>query len=365
MWIPHLSSVALSACLALAPSSARADPPNEDGTGDVGSTDGGTTDGGSTDGGTTDGGSTDGGSTDSDSLADYRGQFKRGMEHYKAGALAEAVAYWEPIYRELGEQRGYRLAYNLGVAYQELGDATRAAERLQSFLREVDARRGRAESLDPLVEKEEAAARARMTAFVATKGRITVEAASAPRSVQIDGREPRLAGFTAWVTPGDHVVTFAAGTPNMETRTIHVEAGEMVDIAPEPPPAAPPPSPALSAMPMPPPPVEAVRRRLTYHPFPWPLVAVSGGVALAAGIATVPLYANAWTLRSQAGTDLRSFHDARTSAYLVLGGTIGLAAVTAGLATWYFLGTSERDVILTPNVSTGPHEASLGMSGRF
>ena len=37
-------------------------------------------------------------------------------------SLAEAVGYWEPIYRELGDEKGYRLAYDLGVVYQELGD---------------------------------------------------------------------------------------------------------------------------------------------------------------------------------------------------------------------------------------------------
>ena len=67
-------------------------------------------------------------------MEQYRERFKQGMDRYKAGAPAEAIGYWEPIYRELGEQKGYRLAYNLGVAYAELGDATRAAERLESFL---------------------------------------------------------------------------------------------------------------------------------------------------------------------------------------------------------------------------------------
>ena len=81
-----------------------------------------------------------------DPLASYRGQFQRGMERYKEGALSEAIGYWEPVYRELGERNGYRLAYNLGIAYQELGDATHAAERFQSFLGEVDARRERGDS---------------------------------------------------------------------------------------------------------------------------------------------------------------------------------------------------------------------------
>src|SRR5215472_11406389 len=89
-----------------------------------------------------------------DPLAAYREQFKLGMDRYKTGALAEAIGYWEPIYRDLGEQTGYRLAFNLGIAYAELGDATRAAEHLQAFLSEVDARRGRGEPLAEIVERE-------------------------------------------------------------------------------------------------------------------------------------------------------------------------------------------------------------------
>src|SRR5882762_7447654 len=69
-----------------------------------------------------------------DPFAAYREQFKLGMDRYRAGALAEAIGFWEPIYRELGDEKGYRLAYDLGLAYQQLGDATHAAERLQAFL---------------------------------------------------------------------------------------------------------------------------------------------------------------------------------------------------------------------------------------
>jgi hypothetical protein len=135
-----------------------------------------------------------------DPIAQYRERFKQGMDRYKAGAPAEAVGYWEPIYRELGEQKGYRLAYNLGVAYSELGDTTRAAERLESFLGQVEARRTRGEAIASIVTKEEADARERVTAFVATKGRIHVDAGTPPRAAQVDASEPRLAGFVRYWT---------------------------------------------------------------------------------------------------------------------------------------------------------------------
>jgi hypothetical protein len=176
-----------------------------------------------------------------DPIAQFRERFKQGMDRYKAGAPAEAIGYWEPIYRELGEQKGYRLAYDLGIAYEELGDATRAADRLQSFLAEVDARRGRSETLAAIVAKEEGDARQRMADLVATKGRISVQAGTPPAAAQVDAGEPRLAGFVAWVTPGDHAVTFAPGTPQQETKSVTVHAGEKVDVTPSPP-APPPPT---------------------------------------------------------------------------------------------------------------------------
>ncbi|MBV9949199.1 MAG: hypothetical protein JOZ69_20285, partial [Myxococcales bacterium] len=147
-----------------------------------------------------------------DPYAGYREPFKLGLERYRAGAVAEAIGHWEPIYRELGEEKGYRLAYDLGVAYQELGDATRAAERLQAFLAEFQARDLRGEPAEPMVVKEEADARARVARLVATKGRIRIAASTPPRTARVDASEPRVAGFVAWVTPGEHKVTFGAGT---------------------------------------------------------------------------------------------------------------------------------------------------------
>lgn len=299
-----------------------------------------------------------------DPLEQYRERFKLGMDRYKAGALAEAIGYWEPIYRELGEQRGYRLAYNLGVTYAELGDVNRAADRLQSFLAEADARRARGQPVAPIVEKEEADARARIDALIASRGRIHVEAGVPARAAQVDSSEPRLAGFVAWVTPGQHVVTFAPGTPEQETKTVEVRAGEMIDVAPTPPPpppsetAAPPPASAIVA-----PPPAPIMRRETEHPFSPAVVAVSGGLTLAASIVSVPLELHGWTLYnrysapgySPNASDRQDLDSARTSAYTAVGAAIGLATVTAGLAAWYFLGTQTREVVVTP----------AGVAGRF
>jgi hypothetical protein len=337
MWTRRLFEPALVACFALVAADVRAAPPPA--------------------------------TTMDDPIAQYRERFKLGMDRYKAGAPAEAVGYWEPIYRELGEQKGYRLAYNLGVAYAELGDATHAAERLQAFLGEVDARRSRGEPIASIVTKEETDARDRVAGLVATKGRIHVDAGTPPRAAQVDASEPRLSGFVAWVTPGEHTVVFAPGAADQETRTVTVHSGEMLDVAPSPSSPAPPPSsanttPSASAGPSasfaPPAPSPAIHEE-TRRPFSPAFILLSGGLALGSGIAAIPLEQHAWSLYNQydaAGRTTaasQSFYTARTWAYVTVGGAIGLAAATASIAAWYFLGTSTREVVVTP----------AGVAGRF
>jgi hypothetical protein len=163
-------------------------------------------------------------------------------------------------------------------------------------------------------------------------------------------------------------VTFAPGGPEQQSQTVVVHAGEVVDATPAPSPAPssppePPGSATASSIPPPPSPPSLVTRRQTERPFSSSLLLVGGGLALASGIVAVPLEAHAWTLRDRYANELptipsadrSSFQTARTWAYVTVGGAIGLATITAGLATWYFLGTSTREVVVTPG----------GVAGRF
>jgi hypothetical protein len=334
MWIRRLSEIALVVGVVLATPMARATPPP---------------------------------AVSEDPLSDYRERFKQGMDRYKAGAFTEAIGFWEPIYRELGEQKGYRLAFNLGVSYQELGDATHAAEHLQSFLAQVDARRTHGETIPAIVQKEEQDARDRVAALTASKGRIRVDPGSPPRPVQVDAMEPHVSTFVAWVNPGQHTVTFAPGTPDAQEKRVDVHAGDLVDVVAPPPPAPPAtpqatPSPSAPTAPAPASPSPPVTRMETERPFSPVLMYVAGGLTLAAGIVSIPLESHAWSLHDQyAGenpipsSDRSSFDDARTLAYGAITATIGLGVVTAALAGAYFLGTTQREVIVTPG----------GVAGRF
>jgi hypothetical protein len=316
-----------------------------------------------------------------DPLSAYRERFKLGMDRYRAGQVAEAIGYWEPVYRELGEETGYRLAYDLALAYSELGDATHAAERLQAFVREVDARRARGETLGALIDREASDARERMTALIASRGRIRIDAAVPPAAAQVDAGEPRIGGFVAWVTPGEHSVVFSPGTAGSETRRVSVAAGELVELAPPAPPTKPetesPPATEASAVAANPAPAphlaNPVLSQEPTRPFSPVVIAAGAGLTVAVAIGAVLWESHATALRDRlvaeqaqsvdrtiTPSDRQSFYEARTLAYAATATAIGLGAVTAGLTTWYVWGRSVR-----PTVGLQRGGARLGFETRF
>jgi hypothetical protein len=360
MWTRRLSELALAGWLGLVARDARADPAS---------------------------------TASDDSLSAYREQFKRGMDLYEHGAAAEAIANWEPIYRNLGEQRGYRLAYDLGVAYAAIEDAPHSAERLQAFVNEVDSRRGRGEALGVAVTKEEADARDRLARLGTTLGRLQVAAGTSPSVARVDAGDPHAAGFIAWVAPGPHTVTFDPATRYERTIPIDVAAGAIVELVPPPPPTAPetPASAAAGqAVPAAPgalapsaprpeqPPASVKSFAPAKVPFPPSVIAISGGAALAAVAAAVVLEVHASSLRDQyvaeqahstdgtiPAADRASFATARTWAYVAVGGAVGLAAVTGALAGWYFLGRAHGETAPRPPVALEVRGSSVALEGSF
>ena len=305
-----------------------------------------------------------------DPMSAYRERFKTGLERYKAGAVAEAIRYWEPIYRELGASRGYRLAFDLARAYETYGDFTRAAELYASFVAEAEARRAE-EPLVPLVEQEVTEARARLDELARTKGRINVIAGEVAVPARIDAGEARVAGFVAYVPPGAHEVVFGTGD-HVEKRALTVGAGEIVDVRPTPvrsSSAAPPPPPA-------PLPVRLERR--VERPFDSAIL--YGGAALTLASIAVPIVAYgsalAYERANKLGTgpdaDARNasiradYATAKTEYYVALAIPITLAVATCALTAWYFRASKEREVpVVVPGVMATKQGASLGLSGSF
>jgi hypothetical protein len=293
-----------------------------------------------------------------DPMAVYRQQFKEGLDAYQAGRFADAILKWQPIYEELGPKTAYRLSFNLGRAYEEYGDLTRAAERYESYLAEVDARRNNGEALEAVVLQQETEARDALSKLVSKQARIRIKPGAKPTMVQIDATEPRLAGFTAYVRPGPHVVTFGPGTPAAAVRNVTAQEGTLVDLEPPSPPA----DEARIVV------VQPKTQTETVHPIPAWVVWTGAGVTVLSALIPAGAYLRALDTRDRynAATDpttkareASNYDSQRNGAYVSWVFPIAFGAVTAGLATWYILGTTKREV----PIAIGP--GWLGAHGSF
>jgi hypothetical protein len=297
-----------------------------------------------------------------DALDTLRERFREGMDRYKAGAFAEAVVIWESIYRELGSDKGYRLAFDLARAYDELGDPIKAADHYESYLEKVAQRRTEGETLEPNVSRQEEIARERRDKIAAVKGRICVRAAvHRPVIARVDGTSPRVAGFIVYVEPGAHVVTFGSGR-DADVRNVTVTRGQLLDVDPrEEAPLGPPAEPRFETR------VE--------HPFSPLVLWVGAGVAAASIIVPVVTYANALSIKSDYDSPttsaadratLRNDYDsARTNAYASVVVPALFTAAVGGLALWYVLGAKETRVQVQPTANVSPTGASVGVTGRL
>ena len=72
--------------------------------------------------------------------AEHDAAFRNGLDQFAHGNNAGAIATWESLLGTLGEERGYKVLYNLGLAYQAIGDVTHAIERYRAFVKQVGRR---------------------------------------------------------------------------------------------------------------------------------------------------------------------------------------------------------------------------------
>ena len=292
-----------------------------------------------------------------DPLASLRERFREGWDKYKSGAFAEAIVIWESIYRDLGHDKGYRLAYDLARAYDELGDLNKAAEHYETYLDRVAARRSEGELLEPNVEKQATVARERSEKISSLKSRIRVKASARPVIVHIDNAAARVAGFTVYVEPGPHTVTFGEGR-DADVRRVTLKGGELVDIDPREDVAAPQPFPTRW-------------ETRVDRPFSSTVLWVGAGVALVSLVVPVITYANALSIKSEydaastSSTDKTrlsaDYESARSNAYASIVVPALFTATVATLALSYVLGTKETRV----PISVSPTSAALGFDTSF
>lgn len=286
-----------------------------------------------------------------DPMGMYRDRFQAGYEKFQQGAMGEALAYWEPIYRELGPEKGWVVAYDIALVYDALGDPTRAAEHYESFLEQVKIRREKGETLEERFLKEEEKARANLDALIKSRGRIRIPATTPAQTVQIDHVEPRIAGFVAFVAPGHHTVVFAPGTKEEDRHEIDVAGGEIATVE-------------MIVKPPPPVPLPMTRVESVERPYSAAWIVTLGSLAVLSAAAPITCYAVAISqldsIRKQQNTQIaqqipideqnaqiNAYQATRTAAYLTLPIPFVLAAGTAALAIGWAYGT-KRTVTLVP-----------------
>lgn len=220
---------------------------------------------------------------------------EEGLRRYDAGAYADAVAAWEKIVADRGEERAWSVCYNLGLAYENLGEATRAAERYDAFLRGVAAQ---PRALAGPIEERRLDAAERLDAIRSTHGVLVVPAALGEGVVvEIDDTASRPAGFAAYLEPGSHTVVLSGPRIVTSRVEVEIEAGKRVEL-PLPAPAeaaaaGPPSGPPSSAVPAPAqtlasPPVQA--RAGDHQPHAgFPTQWVVGGAVLTVASFALPL----------------------------------------------------------------------------
>lgn len=299
-------------------------------------------------------------------LDSLRERFREGMDKYKAGAFADAILIWESIYRELGSDKGYRLAFDLGRAYDALGDLIKAADHYESYLDKVTQRRAEGELLEANVERQEEVARDRLEKIAGIKARIRVKAGlRQPVIVQVDNTPARIAGFTMYVEPGAHTVTFGTGK-DADVRHLTVQRGVVVDVEPR--------AEVLSVPSGTPSPEPRFETRVE-HPFSPLVLWVSAGVAVASLVVPAITYAHALSVKSDYDsaraavsadqqTLSNDYESARANFYASIVVPALFTAAAGGLAVWYLVGTKETRIpIPTPSVTTTG--ASVSVSARF
>jgi hypothetical protein len=171
--------------------------------------------------------------------------FKSGLDQYNHGNNVGAITTWESLLGTLGEERGFKVLYNLGLAYQAIGDATHAIERYRAFVKQVNAR---PDAPRDLAERA-ADAQSRLDQLERTHGAVNVRAPTRGGLVltRVGTSEPRVAGFVVWLAPGKHDIELFVGTDHVKKVSVDVVAGRTVDLDTSPPETAAAPAPPVSS----------------------------------------------------------------------------------------------------------------------
>lgn len=151
---------------------------------------------------------------------------------FDLGRYAEAIPLYETVLQTLGS-KGFKVHFNLGLAYEKTGDITSAVEHYTAFIDASDK--------DPF-STAEVLARVRdandsLASLKERYGAIRVTTTRTdPVFYRIAGGPPRAAGTTFWVAPGEHSVELDTGTARVRTVRVKVQAGQTIPVPVDAPP---------------------------------------------------------------------------------------------------------------------------------
>jgi tetratricopeptide (TPR) repeat protein len=292
---------------------------------------------------------------------DTNARFAEGLALFESGKHDEAAASWEQLLRDIGPARGWKLNYNLGLAYYAADRATLAVERFEAFVQRVAAETA---ALNEALEQRREDAAAKLGAIRASHGAVLLP--PAPKvTVSVDDQPSRPVGFTAYLLPGRHRVLVIGAEGHQRVSSLEVLAGRQQTIDTRDP------KPAPVSVPMPPPVVRPALPSSEEPPgFPTIVVAIGVGLTAAGFILPAVMYGRASDARTTADdlgaghsgypAAVDDFESARRTYRLswALPGVIG--AITAGIAVYGVIRVTTAEPGASPTaILLGPTGAAL------
>jgi hypothetical protein len=259
--------------------------------------------------------------------------FDRGLAHYDAHEYSAAAESWEALLATSGEEKAWSVRYNLGLAYEAMGDDVRAVISYDAFVRRV----GELPGVVPSgIEERRQDAVDRSARLKQGLGAIHVTTHSTESfTVRVDGGDATHLPLSTFVSPGGHSLDAGEGGRARHV-SFEVAAGASIDldVAPLDPPAPPPKPPAYVPFKPPSPPTHVEAEH-----FPTALVLVGVGatalsffVPMGFGIAASDKRAEAEDLgrgNSRYESAVADFESARTIYYAtyVVPAVLGAATI--------------------------------------